>query len=372
MKILHLTDHFPPALGGIETHVASLARRQAGRGDEVTVLTSGPATADGRHERDSGPVTVLRAPSFVDGWALDFAAFDVVHAHVSVVAPFTAPLAARAARRGAPTVVTVHSLWSGMGPVPAAAAGLCGLLRAPVQWTAVSRVAAEQLRRRLPGHPHVRVLPNAVDVPARRATPVGRSDGSVRLVSTMRIARRKRPLQLIRMFDALRRSVDVPVALTVVGDGPMGARLERHVHRAGLQDLVALTGRLAPADVARILVDADLYVAPAVLESFGLAALEARSVGLPVVGHSTSGLTDFVRSGVDGLLGGSDDEIVDRLRDLVLDGEQRWRISEHNRTVATGLTWPNTLRHHDATYALVCRRSGVRPAAADLRTAVGP
>ena len=34
---------------------------------------------------------------------------------------------------------------------------------------------------------------------------------------------------------------------------------------------------------------ADVYVAPAVLESFGLAALEARCVGLPVVGVSAAG-----------------------------------------------------------------------------------
>ena len=38
------------------------------------------------------------------------------------------------------------------------------------------------------------------------------------------------------------------------------------------------------------------------LESFGLAALEARCVGLPVVGRADSGLTDFVADGVEGLL----------------------------------------------------------------------
>ena len=42
MRILHVTDHYPPVLGGIETHVATLAARQAARGDEVIVLTSTP------------------------------------------------------------------------------------------------------------------------------------------------------------------------------------------------------------------------------------------------------------------------------------------------------------------------------------------
>ena len=36
------------------------------------------------------------------------------------------------------------------------------------------------------------------------------------------------------------------------------------------------------------LLASDVYVAPAILESFGLAALEARCVGLPVVGGPTT------------------------------------------------------------------------------------
>lgn len=350
MRILHVSDHYLPVLGGIETHVAGLAGRQVARGDDVTVLTNAPRTADGRRVDDSGPVTVRRVRSTLEGFGVDFAAFDVVHVHLSVLAPFSAPVAALAARRGAPTVVTVHSLWNGMGPIPAAAAGLAGLRSAPVHWTAVSQVAADQLGRRLPRGTHVQVLPNAVDVAPRPRTPGHRHDGTVRLVSTMRIARRKRPTQLLGMFDALRRSVDVPVRLTIVGDGPLRHRLERRLRHAGLQDAVTLTGRVEPVDVRNILAGADLYVAPAVLESFGLAALEARCVGLPVVGHSGTGMTEFVSDGVEGLLCTSDADMVTRLRGLVEDHQLRRRISEHNRTVTTPLTWENTLARHETTY----------------------
>lgn len=103
MRILHLTDHYPPVLGGIETHVAALGQRQAHRGDDVTVLTSTPSTADGRRSLDTGPLTVHRARSVLDRRSLDLGAFDVVHAHLSVVAPFSSPVAARAARHGGGT-----------------------------------------------------------------------------------------------------------------------------------------------------------------------------------------------------------------------------------------------------------------------------
>ena len=155
MRILHVTDHYPPVLGGIETHVATLAARQAARGDEVVVLTATPATADGRHCHDAGPVTVRRARTVVDASPFDFTAYDVVHAHVPVLAPFASRMAAIAAHRGVPTVVTVHSMWTGLGPVAALASSLAGLRGAPVQWTAVSREAAARVAPLLPGPPSV-------------------------------------------------------------------------------------------------------------------------------------------------------------------------------------------------------------------------
>jgi glycosyltransferase involved in cell wall biosynthesis len=357
VRILHLTDHYLPVLGGIESHVAALAGRYALNGHDVTVLTSTATTADGQHARDSGPVSVRRARSLREGLTFDFAAFDVVHAHLSVVAPFSAPLAAIAARRGVPTVVTVHSLWNGLGPVPAVAAGLAGLRAAPVMWTAVSRVAAHQLAQRLPGAQRVELLPNAVSESPRRQTPPPRADGAVRLVSTMRVARRKRPVQLLSMYESLCESVAAPVDLTIVGDGPLRPRLERRIRRAGLQDRVEVTGRLTPAEVLATIAEADVYVAPAVLESFGLAALEARCVGLPVVGHAASGMTEFVRHGVEGLLSESDEQMVGQLADLVTDAGLRRRMSEHNRTTASPLTWENAVARHDATYAAVCSPS---------------
>jgi glycosyltransferase involved in cell wall biosynthesis len=368
VRILHVTDHYLPVLGGIETHVSALADHQSRRGDDVTVLTSTPSSADGSFSSDLGPVSVRRAGSVLEGLRTPFKSFDLVHAHVSVVAPFSSPVTAWCARRGVPTMVTVHSLWSGMGPVPGAAAALSGLRTAPVQWSAVSRLAAGQLSRRLPRGTPVTVLPNAVDVAGRQHSPKRRVDGSLRLVSTMRIARRKRPLQLLRMFDALRRTVDPPLHLTIVGDGPLRPAFERHLDRAGLAGSVTVRGRTHPAGVLQALAECDVYVAPAVLESFGLAALEARCVGLPVVAQARSGMADFITHGVEGLLCDDDADMVLRLRDLVVDPVLRRQMSEHNRLTPSTMTWENSLARHDMAYeALLAtssrrRRTSVTPA----------
>jgi glycosyltransferase involved in cell wall biosynthesis len=173
----------------------------------------------------------------------------------------------------------------------------------------------------------------------------------------MRIARRKRPLPLLQMLDALRRTTAAPVHLTLVGDGPRRRRVERWVQRHDAAELVTLTGRREPSEVVALLAESDLYVAPALLESFGLAALEARCVGLPVVGLADSGLSEFVTDGVEGWLAGSDAELVDRLRDLVEDPTLRRDVSEHNRRTPSVLTWSHALVRSDAAYA----RAGVPP-----------
>ncbi len=66
----------------------------------------------------------------------------------------------------------------------------------------MSRVAAYEVRRRLPAGTPVHVIPNAVEAPPRPATPA--TGDEVRLVSTMRVARRKRPLELLRILDRVR------------------------------------------------------------------------------------------------------------------------------------------------------------------------
>jgi glycosyltransferase involved in cell wall biosynthesis len=359
VRILHVTDHYTPVLGGIETHVHALAHRQAERGDDVTVLTSTRVDADGRHADDTGPVQVRRERSISRAVRWAGRDYDVVHAHISVVAPFTSPVAGHLSRRGLPTVVTVHSMWSSLRPVPAWHADATGLRRARVTWTAVSSVVADQVTRQLPRGTRVGVLPNAVEADPRPRTPAPAPGRTVQLVSTMRIARRKRPLQMLQILADLAGSTTVPLHLTVIGDGPLRPAFEASARELGVADLVTVTGRVEPEEVLRRLGAADVYVAPSVLESFGLAALEARCVGLPVVGRA-SGMVDFVRDGAEGWLCHSDAEIVERLRWVVEDDDLRWLVSEHNRTTPSPLTWASALERHDEVYDLAGSRPRTR------------
>ncbi len=339
MRIWHVTDSYAPIIGGIEVHVAALAAHQSAHGDRVRVLTLTPDTSDA----EATDVEVVRMRT-VDGLraALRTERPDVLHVHASVWSPLaaTAIRAAHAAR--VPALVTVHSMWSEIGPLPWLARHGLGLPTADVLWTAVSRPAAAALAPVVDPRP-VHVLANAVDPTTWTglADPFRDPAAPVHLVSVMRLTRVKRAVPLARVLREVRDRLpaDVAVRATIAGDGPQRDRLAAYLRRHRMTDWVDLPGVVDRHRVRDLLADADAFVAPATRESFGIAALEARAAGVPVVAPRVSGVTEFVTDGVDGLLADDDSAMAAALADLCRDPGLRVRLRHHSATTPVAHDW---------------------------------
>jgi glycosyltransferase involved in cell wall biosynthesis len=347
MRILHVTDAFAPHVGGIETFVAGLAARQQAHGHEVTVLTRTPGLPT------DGDALDVRRVGLGSRWR-DTVDADLVHLHLSVVSPL-ATLASRAATTSSvPTVASVHSLWAGWSGVVRAAALAADWEHAPILWAPVSSVAAEQVRRVLP-HAPIRVVPNAVDVEWWRSIAPA-PDPVPTLLTTMRLAARKRPLELLGMLAGVRRELPThDFRAVVIGTGPLELRVRREIHRLGLADQVLLAGQLSPEEIRVACSHAHAYVAPATQESFGIAALEARTVGLPVVAMRRSGVGEFVTHEREGLLCADDRDMTGALVRLLVDHRLREGIAAHNRTVSPRADWSDTVAEYDAAYEAAAR-----------------
>src|SRR3954454_17501501 len=152
MKIALVCDWYQPRVGGIELHLADLAKRLMGAGHDVVVITPTPGVAecDGvRVRRTVG----LRAPTFgflitpggvrAVGEAIDDEAPDVVHAHVSIVSPAALGGAAYAVRRRMPTVVTFHSIV----PQTRRLARAAGMLLSARRWNALFTAVSQRVAR---------------------------------------------------------------------------------------------------------------------------------------------------------------------------------------------------------------------------------
>lgn len=366
MRILHVTDTYLPTIGGIELHIANLASRQAADGPQVTILTrrTGPADRVQELGRDAAPV-VMRDPERLDSL---LKRVDVVHAHVSIYSPLALTAAVAAARRGVPVLVTVHSMWTGAWPLMASAAWTQGWGRLPIQWSAVSSIAARSVSRALGEVPAVLVVPNAVDAAAWPAPTVcgpGGADDEVILVSTLRLARRKRPLALVDLLRRVRDTVPDRIRLRAVlaGDGPQRSRVARRIERHGMSGWVELPGMLDHDQLRKLYATSDIYIAPTDLESFGIAALEARTAGLAVVAKAHTGIADFIAHGSDGLLARTDADLAAELARLITDDLLRSSILLRNATTPTGYGWQECLSRTDDAYAAAAVRAGRLPLA---------
>jgi glycosyltransferase involved in cell wall biosynthesis/uncharacterized membrane protein YbhN (UPF0104 family) len=355
-RVAHVTDVFLPRLGGIETHVDDLVRHQRTAGLEAHVLTA--TAGDGTDPPWVRRMAVARARGVVTE-------YDAVHLHISMWSPYGVAVARAAMAAGIPTLITVHSMWAGAGGILRLVA-LTSLRRWPVVWSAVSTAAAETFRRSL-GGADVAVLPNAIDIAAwrpaqrdRQPEPtVNADERPSTLVSVMRLVPRKRPLALLKMFAEIRRVLpDHDVKLVIVGDGPLRRRTERYVQRHGLSRDVRITGRIPRREVLDELRASSIYIAPSPKESFGIAALEARCAGLPVVANCRSGVSEFIGDRVDGMLVANDGEMVVAIAALITDHALRARIRTHNYRVPPRHDWSDTLEHTEALYREAGRRVG--------------
>ena len=381
-----LSDCYLPRLGGIEVQVHDLASRLIGRGHEVVVFT---ATSGSRGERGGFvdrvdgvevhrlalrlpfelPVNPL-APGLLRQ-RLASGGFDVAHVQMGVVSPFAVDSTRVATDMGLPTAMTWHCMLGPLEPFFRAAGHVRGWASSGVVMSAVSAVAAEPLQRLVGPDGVVRVLSNGIDVDrwatsGRQAPANGavRDPGhDVRVVSAMRLASRKRPLPLLRIMARVRALVptDTGIRLDIFGEGPDRRRLERFVAAHEMGGWARLPGRVTRDELQRRYAASDIFVAPAPLESFGIAALEARTVGLPVVGRRGSGVEEFVQNGLNGYLAADDEAMADALARLITDDGLRESMRAHNVGVPPEQSWGRILDGAEAEYRRAIAVAGVVP-----------
>ncbi|NYG07497.1 glycosyltransferase involved in cell wall biosynthesis [Phycicoccus badiiscoriae] len=389
MKVALLTDCYLPRLGGIEVQTHDLAAQLRSRGHEVEVFT---ATVGERGERqgfvedvDGVPVhrMAIRLPWElpVNPFAppqvrqrLQAGGFDVAHVQMGVVSPFATDMAGVALGLGLPTAITWHCLMERSRP-------LFRVLGHARRWgasgaalSAVSGVAAASVQQVVGGASEVRVFPNGIDAsrwsPPPAAPPAGAGgaaspidapgEAPIEVVAAMRFAARKRPMAVLEVAARARDLVAASTGsgprmhLTLFGEGPERGRLERFATRHDMTDWVSMPGRVGRDQLRERYWDSDIYLTPARLEAFGIAALEARTAGLPVVARRDTGVGDFVVDGVNGLLGTDDAALARALARLLTDPELRAGITATNRSMPPEQDWPAVAALAEAEY----RRAG--------------
>jgi len=366
MKIALVCDWYRPRIGGIERHLEQLAQHLHQSGHAVTVITPTPGPPEG-----PAGVKVIRVPggrlpiiglAWTPGTfgrvreALERGDFDVIHAHASMISPTAYSAMHAACRLNLPAVLTLHSVWGGFRHVVKGLDLFFRWTKWRVVFSAVSNRAGEDLQKLLPTGGAVRVLSNAID-PAEWRVEADPPDGELIVAAVMRLAPRKRGDRLLRIARQVKAQAPARenVRFQIAGNGPLAGKLRHQARAMGLADRVEFLGDLDHAGVRALFARSCLFVLPSELESFGLAALEARAAGLPVMAMESSGVSSWLQSGVEGLLAKDEGQLVEHVMRLITDEALRNGIASHNRTTPVTRTWGNALREHEVVYAEAIR-----------------
>ena len=342
MRIVHAADSFAPDIGGIESQVEALATLQRDLGHDVTVLTAvgEPADLDLDVARARGRRWLTVAFPYRNyrmvAEVLDRTPVDVVHAHFTVISPLAIYATRAASRRGIPVAITVHSLWWKVAWATRVSTLPFGWGRIRAAWSGVSSVASGHVARTLPRAGEISVVPNLVDTTWWHPQAPIRETGTdeLRLVLVGRLKKRKHVGEFIDVLARVRPKIptDTKVRVSIAGIGPRRADLERQVAELGLGDWVHFLGHRDREDVRTLLHESDLFVASSRQESFGIAALEARAAGVPVLGYRGNGLVDFIEDGTEGVLVADADEMVEALTTLLGDPSELDRLRKTTTT----------------------------------------
>lgn len=342
MRILHVSWEYPPIVyGGLGRHVHALAEEQARQGHDVWVLTQQPPSAPA-HEVIAG-VTVVRVqpvepevprePQALVDWvrgldaAMASAAREVVaasepqvvHAHDWVV---TATARAATIASGAPLVTTLHATEAGRhqgwisGPISTeihiAEYRLAQLSQRVI--TCSTRMAADAAALFAVPASRIDVIPNGIDLARWTVAPedqeAARQRWGPRGPLVVFVGRLEWEKGVHTLVDAVSRMSTPDVHVVIAGTGTYESELVSQASALIEAERITFTGWLPAAELLGLQAAADVIVVPSLYEPFGLVALEAGALGVPVVVADTGGLGDIVDHGRVGFIFPAGDSVA--------------------------------------------------------------
>jgi len=213
------------------------------------------------------------------------------------------------------------------------------------------RLANATLRYAPRGKP-VTVVPYGVDLTRFRPARNGARAEGVVIGSVGRLSREKGLDDLLRAAAQLIKR-GAPIRVVLAGDGPERARLIKLAQQLEIETRVDFRGEVAHDQVPAVLNELDVFVMPSRAEGFGVAALEAAAMELPVVASRVHGIPDVVSDGATGLLVPPGDiaSLADAISRLVSDAELRGKMGRAGRAfVEQRYRWEDNVAQMERLY----------------------
>lgn len=178
------------------------------------------------------------------------------------------------------------------------------------------------------------VLPNVVSISKLQGLSLADAE-QCDLLFVGRMTEEKAPLNFIELVSRIKEN-RARVKAVMLGSGPMEEDCRQKCREDGLTDNLHMPG--FQKNPYKYMGQAKVLVMPSLWEGFGLVALEAMALGLPVLCSPVGGLVDVVADGETGFHCCSVEEFVQRAELLLKDEELRNKMSQKSKLRAEQLS----------------------------------
>ncbi len=203
----------------------------------------------------------------------------------------------------------------------------------------------------------IEVIPNFIDFSRFKKTDKDHfkkaiaPNGEKILTHVSNFRKVKRVEDVVKMFDLVRKKI--PSKLFLVGDGPERTGIEILCRKLGNSEDVRFLGKQDA--VEELLAVSDLFILPSETESFGLAALEAMAVEVPVISSNAGGIPEINIQGKTGFMSNVGD-FEDMAKNAIYILEDEARLKEFKANAlghAKTFDIKNILPQYEAYYTKV-------------------
>lgn len=171
------------------------------------------------------------------------------------------------------------------------------------------------------------VLLNIVDIEdIKKRAEIGIVKEIYDIIFLGRLSYPKNPLRFVNIMDLLKRKLpDVKVA--IIGDGEQAQETKDLIHKLKLDKNITLLGfkknPMCYLKMAKALVMTSFW------EGTPMCALEALSLGVPVLSTPVDGLKEIIVNNINGMLSNDNQELADTLYEILTNPEYSARLSSN-------------------------------------------
>ena len=360
-----------PTYGGSGVVATELGKSLAKKGHEVHFITySQPVRLSGFRKNvyyhevavsdyplfEYTPYETVLASKMVD--VVKREKLDILHVHYAIPhasAAYMAKMILRQQGYDIPYVTTLHGTdITLVGKDPSFEPVITFCLNESDAVTAVSESLKKDTYEHFNTTREIQVIPNFIhtkrmaiedidDIRARYANP-----GEPVLCHISNFRKVKRVEDVLKIFARVNRRI--PSKILMVGDGPERYKIEELCTKLDLCSRVKFIGKVR--DTQAVLEISDLFLLPSETESFGLAALEAMAVGVPVISSNTGGIPEVNVHGETGFLSdvGNVEEMAENALYILQDKDRLHEFKTNARKQAEKFNLDKVVAQYEEVY----------------------